>query len=277
MVRALATGKKLERQLLHLVGKAAGDFGMFRDGDRVAVALSGGKDSFTLLSLLTLLSRSAPVRFEVAALTIHNGSENFQAEILGEYLASEGVPFHLERTHLARIVEEKVRPGTPYCALCARLRRGALYGAANRLGFNKVALGHHLDDAAETLLMNLFFVGCLKSMPPKLRAENGRVAVVRPLYYVPEPMIRDYARERAFPVIDCGCWLCGEHDDERARMKRLIADVAGRYGQVRQSVRSALGNVMPRYLADPKQHDFDLEDVPPMTPPHHPTEGRSDA
>jgi tRNA 2-thiocytidine biosynthesis protein TtcA len=277
MVRALATGKKLERQLLHLVGKAAGDFGMFRDGDRVAVALSGGKDSFTLLRLLTLLSRSAPVRFEVAALTVHNGSEHFQAEILGEYLASEGIPFHLERTHLARIVEEKARPGTPYCALCARLRRGALYGAAQRLGFNKVALGHHLDDAAETLLMNLFFVGCLKSMPPKLRAENGRVAVVRPLYYVPEPMIRDYARERAFPVIDCGCWLCGEHDDERARMKRLIADVAGRYGQVRQSVRSALGNVMPRYLADPKRHDFELEDVPPTTPPYHPTEGRSDA
>jgi len=165
-------------------------------------------------------------------------------------------------TSLARIVEEKVRPGSRYCSFCARLRRGALYGAAQRLGFNKVALGHHLDDAAETLLMNFFFEGSLKSMPPKLRAENGRVTLLRPLYYVPEPMLRDYARERGFPVIDCGCWLCGKQDDERARMKRLVGEVSGRYGQVRQSMRSALGSLHPRFLADPKLHDFDLEEVP---------------
>ena len=262
-MKPLATGKKLERQLLHLVGKAVGDFRMLRDGDRVAVALSGGKDSFSLLGLLSLLQRHAPVRFEVAALTVHNGSDHFQADLLAEYLASVGIPFHLEMTALARIVEEKVRPGTPYCSLCARLRRGALYGAAQRLGFNKIALGHHLDDAAETLLMNLFFVGCLKSMPPKLRAENGEVAIIRPLYYVPESMLRDYARERGFPIIGCGCWLCGEHDDERARMKRLVQDISSRYSQVRQSLRSALGNLQPRYLADSRHHDFDLEDVPP--------------
>jgi tRNA 2-thiocytidine biosynthesis protein TtcA len=262
-MKPLATGKKLERQLLHLVGKAVGDFRMLRDEDRVAVALSGGKDSFSLLGLLVLLQRHAPVRFEVAALTVHNGSDHFQADLLARYLASKGIPFHLEMTSLARIVEEKVRPGTPYCSLCARLRRGALYGAAQRLGFNKIALGHHLDDAAETLLMNLFFVGCLKSMPPKLRAENEEVAIIRPLYYVPEAMLRDYARERGFPIIDCGCWLCGEHEDERARMKRLVQDVSSRYGQVRQSMRKALGNLQPRYLADPQHHDFDLEDVPP--------------
>lgn len=261
-MRPLASGKKLERQILHLVGKAVADFRMIREGDRVAVALSGGKDSFSLLGLLVLLQRHAPVRFEVAAFTVHNGSEHFQADLLAGYLETQGIPFHLEMTALARIVEEKVRPGSRHCSFCARLRRGALYGAAQRLGFNKVALGHHLDDAAETLLMNLFFEGSLKSMPPKLRAENGRVTLIRPLYFVPEPMIRDYARERGFPVIDCGCWLCGKQDDERARMKRLVEEVSGRYGQVRQSMRTALGSVHPRFLADPRLHDFDAEEVP---------------
>ena len=162
-------------------------------------------------------------------------------------------------------MEEKLRPGSPYCSLCARLRRGALYGAAERLGCNKIALGHHLDDAAETLLMNLFFEGALKAMPPKLLAENGRITLIRPLLYTPESMLVDYAREQGFPVMDCGCWLCGEQDQERAKMKALVSEVAKRYPEVRKSILTALTRVQPRFLMDRTQHDFEREE-PPCAP-----------
>ena len=238
---ALATGAKLERMLLHRVGKAVGDYGLVREGDRIAVALSGGKDSFSLLRLLWALRRKAPVCFDLVAVTVHNGSALFQSEILEDYLAREGIPFHLVRTDITTLVEEKRRPGSPYCSLCSRLRRGALYGARGELGCNKLALGHHLDDAVETLLMNLFFEGALRAMPPKLLAENGAVTVIRPMLYVPEGMLADYAREQRFPVIDCGCWLCGEQDQERARMKALVAEVADRHPEVRRSILAALG------------------------------------
>lgn len=256
------SGVKLERMLLHRVGRAIGDYALIREGDRVAVALSGGKDSFGLVHLLDLLRRRSPVRFEVAAVTVHNGSESFQSDLLEAYLADRGIPFHVVRTEIAAIVEEKRRPGSPYCSLCARLRRGALYGAVRDLGFNKLALGHHLDDAAETLLMNLFFEGSLKAMPPKLLAENGRITVIRPLLYTPESMLADFARERGFPVIDCGCWLCGERDQERSRMKALVAGVSERYPAVRRSILSALTRVEPRFLMDPKLHDFNGEEAP---------------
>ncbi len=255
-----ATGVKLERILLHRVGKAVGDFGLIREGDRLAVALSGGKDSFGLLKLLHLLRKRSPIRFEITAVTVHNGSEFFQSELLEDYLRRDEIPFHLERTDITRIVEEKRRPGSPYCSLCARLRRGALYGAALALGCNKLALGHHLDDAAETLLMNLFFEGSLRSMPPKLLAENGRTTVIRPLLYVTESMLADYAAESGFPIIDCGCWLCGKQDQERARMKTLVQDVAERYPQVRRSVLSALGRVEARFLMDRTLYDFEKEE-----------------
>ncbi|MEW5764964.1 MAG: tRNA 2-thiocytidine(32) synthetase TtcA [Acidobacteriota bacterium] len=256
-----ATGVKLERILLHRVGKAVADFGLIREGDHLAVALSGGKDSFGLLRLLHLLKRRSPIRFEITAVTVHNGSEFFQSGLLEDYLRREAIPFHLERTDITRIVEEKRRPGSPYCSLCARLRRGALYGAAAALGCNKLALGHHLDDAAETLLMNLFFEGSIRSMPPKLLAENGRITVIRPLLYVTESMLADYAAESGFPLIDCGCWLCGTQDQERARMKALVRDVAERYPQVRRSVLSALGRVEARFLMDRSLYDFEKEEL----------------
>ncbi|MGC8762845.1 MAG: tRNA 2-thiocytidine(32) synthetase TtcA [Acidobacteriota bacterium] len=262
MAGTLATGAKLERLLLHRVGKAVADYGLIRAGDRVAVALSGGKDSFSLLRLLALLRRRSPVPFDLVALTVHNGSEYFQSGLLEAYLREEGIPYHVERTEITRLVEEKRRPGSAYCSLCARLRRGALYGAAERLGFFKLALGHHLDDAAETLLMNLFFEGALRSMPPKLLAENGRITLIRPLLYVPESMLRDYAREQGFPLIDCGCWLCGQREQERARMKALVEEVAGRYPMVRRSILSALRRVEPRFLLDGRLHDFEREETP---------------
>ena len=260
--KPLASGRKLERQLLHLVGKAAGHYAMIGEGDKIAVALSGGKDSFTLLKILNLLRRHSPVRFELAGLTVHNGSEYFQSDVIARFAGELGVPFYLEKTSITTIVEKKLRPGSHHCSLCARLRRGAIYAAAIREGFNKVALGHHLDDAIETFLMNFFFVGALKSMPPKLKAENGSVTLIRPLYFTQEKMIADYAAEQHLPVIDCGCWLCGEHDDERARMKKLVTEISSRYKSSRQSMRNALTNLQPRFLADTGHHDFSLEDVP---------------
>lgn len=261
------TGRKLEKILLNRVGRCVADFDLLRDGDRVAVCLSGGKDSFSLLLLLEALRRRSPVRFELVALTVHNGSDLFQSDLLEAFLRDRGIPFHLERTDLVKIVEEKLRPGTPYCSLCARLRRGALYGAAAALGCNKLALGHHLDDALETLLMNLFFEGSLKAMPPKLLAESGRACVVRPLLYTPESMLAEYAREQGLPVIDCGCWLCGERDGERARMKALVAEVSTRYPRARRAALKALTNLQPRFLLDARHHDFSREEVPePLRP-----------
>jgi len=260
-----ATGRKLEKMLLHRTGRAIADFSLVKAGDRIAVALSGGKDSFSLLRLLSLLRQRSPVRFDLVALTVHNGSEHFQWDLLEAYLAESGIPFHLERTEISAVVEEKRRPGSPYCSLCARLRRGALYGAARALGCNKLALGHHLDDAAETLLMNLFFEGHLAAMPPKLLAENGEVTVIRPMLYITESMLRDYAREQGFPVVDCGCWLCGEMEQERARMKALVGGVSERYPQARRSVLAALTHVAPRFLMDSRWHDFEGEEAPRET------------
>ncbi len=241
---------------------AIADFSLIKEGDRVAVALSGGKDSFGLITILSRLQRKSPVHFELLALTIHNGSPDFNGAAVGEYLQGQNIPFHLEETGIVKIVEAKRRPGSSYCSFCARLRRGALYGAARRLGCNKLALGHHLDDAAETLLMNLFFGGSLKAMPPKLLAENGTVSVIRPLAYVEETMLMDFALERGFPIIGCGCSLCGNKEQERARMKHLIEEVATRYPEVRRSVLSALSNAQPRFLMDRNLYNFEREEAP---------------
>ena len=265
MGTALATGTQLEKVLLHQVGKTIGDFSLIKAGDRIAVALSGGKDSLSLLHLLWKLRSRAPVAFDLTALTVHNGSEYFQSGLLEAHLKQQEIPFHIERTQLAAVVEEKRRPGSPYCSLCARLRRGALYGAAGRLGCNKIALGHHLDDAAETLLMNLLFEGTLKAMSPKLLAENGRTSIIRPLLGTPESLLAEFAAEQGFPVIDCGCWLCGEQDQERARMKALVKDLADRHPKVRRSIRAALGRVQPRFLMDRSLYDFEREE-PPCAP-----------
>ncbi len=256
-----ATGRKLEKVLLHRTGRAIADFGLLREGDRVAVGLSGGKDSFSLTLLLDQLRRKAPVRFEMVALTAHNGSDLFQSGLISDFLRRREIPYKIEMTDISRIVPEKLRPGTPPCSLCARLRRGALYGAAEKLGCNKLALGHHLDDIIETLLMNLFFEGALKAMPPKLLAENGRVTVIRPLAYVPEAMLAQYAAEQGAPVVDCGCFLCGAKESERRRMKELVSTVSARYPKARRAALRALMNVEPRFLLDAKMHDFGKEEA----------------
>jgi len=262
-VEKKAAGKRLQGVLLRKVGSAVKEFGLVEGGDRIAVGLSGGKDSYTLLHLFAELRRNSPVKFELTALTAHNGSPFFEWEKIKSEADKLGVPFHLERTEIMTIVKEKLRPDSFACAFCARLRRAALYSAALSLGCSKLALGHHLDDCVETLLMNLFFQGSLKAMPPKLLAENGRIVLIRPLYYVPEAMIKEYRDEKRFPLIDCGCYLSCDKLGERREMKKLVEEISARYPKARQSALSALMNLEPRYMADKKWHNFNGETVSP--------------
>ena len=251
-----AGGKRLQGVLLRKVGKAVKEFGMIEQGDRIAVGLSGGKDSYSLLHLLCELRKNSPVKFELVGLTAHNGSPMFQWEKIEGEASALGVPFHLERTEIMNIVREKLRSGSFACAFCARLRRAALYSAALSLGCSKLALGHHLDDCIETLLMNFFFQGAIKAMPPVLRAEKERIVLIRPLYFVPESMLIEYRDEKGFPLIDCGCYLSCDKLGERREMKKLVEELSARYPKARQSALAALKNIEPRYLADEKWHNF---------------------
>lgn len=239
--------KKIKKQ----VGQAIGDFSLVEEGDRIAVAVSGGKDSYTLLHILDALRRRSPVRYELVAVNVDAGYPGYRKEILAAHLAEHGFSHHLEPTDCYRIIEEKRRPGSSYCSFCARLRRGVLYTLADRLGCNKIALGHHLDDFVETLLLNQFYVGSLKAMSPKLLADNGRHTVIRPLAYVAEADIIECARRNAFPIICCACPVCGKADQQRKRMKRLVKELTLDIPHLKQSMLRAMRNVQPRHLLDP--------------------------
>ncbi|GAB4303065.1 MAG: tRNA 2-thiocytidine(32) synthetase TtcA [Desulfuromonadia bacterium] len=240
----------LYRRIKHRVGKAIGDFGLISDGDRVAVGLSGGKDSWTLLFILDELRKRAPIHYEVVGITIDSGYPGYQGDLVARHCREMGIPHHLIPTDHYRIIEEKRRPDSSYCSFCARLKRGALYEQVQRLGCNKLALGHHLDDFIETLLLNQFFVGSLKSMAASMLADNGVTTVIRPLVYVEESDIRRFARERGFPVICCRCPVCGEADMQRRRMKRLVEELSREIPAIRHSLLRAIGNVQPRHLLD---------------------------
>jgi len=242
----------LYRKIKQQVGQAVGAFDLIGAGDRIAVAVSGGKDSYTLLHILDALRRRAPVRYELVAVNIDAGFPGYRKELLAAHLAEHGFTCHLEATDCSRIIEEKRRPGSSYCAFCARLRRGVLYTVADRLGCNKIALGHHLDDFVETLLLNQFYVGTLKAMSPKLLADNGRHTVIRPLVYVAEADIIEFARRNAFPIICCTCPVYGRVDQQRQRMKRLLGELAKDIPHIRRSMLRAMGNVQPRHLLDPR-------------------------
>ena len=230
------------------VGRAIGAFDLIQAGDRILVALSGGKDSWTLLHVLHALRARAPIHYEIVAVHIDAGFPDFDRQGLASALAVTAVPFHLERTEIAGVIAAKLRPGSSYCALCARLRRGNLYAVADRLGCNKIALGHHLDDAIETLLLNQFFVGRLAAMSPKMLADNGRHTIVRPLIRVEERQIVLFAGEAELPIFPCACPSSGKFDVNRQRMKRLVADLAVDIPHVRRSLLKAMGNLQPRHL-----------------------------
>ncbi len=244
------------RRIRKLTGRAIGDFNLIEEGDRIAIGVSGGKDSYTLLHILDHLRRRAPVKYELVAVNIDAGYPGYRKEKLETHLRDNAFSYRMESTDCYRIIEEKRRPNSSYCSFCARLRRGVLYSVAEELGCNKIALGHHLDDFIETLLLNQFYVGTLAAMSPKLLADNGRQTVIRPLVYVEEREIIEFTRRNAFPVICCACPVCGQVDQKRKRMKQLIQELAQDNPHLKHSMLGALGNVQPRHLLDKRLKDF---------------------
>lgn len=243
------TQSDIERLLLRDVGRAIGDFDLIADGDRIMVAVSGGKDSYSLLVLLRALQRKAPVRFDLVAVHLDQGHPGYDGSALRRWLDVEQFDHHIVTEDTYSVVTEKIPEGKTYCSLCSRLRRGILYSAATELGCNKIALGHHRDDAIETLLLNLFFAGKLAAMPARLVSDNGAHVVIRPLIYCAESDLQRLAAERDFPILPCN--LCGSQSEaQRKQMKALLARLEADNPTVRQSMLAALGNVNPSHLLD---------------------------
>ena len=246
---------KLGKKLCRLVGQAIGDFGMIEDGDKVMVCVSGGKDSYAMLDILLKLRERAPIHFEIVAVNLDQKQPNFPAEILPNYLKNLGVQFHIENQDTYSIVKRVISEGKTTCGLCSRLRRGILYRVADELGATKIALGHHRDDILETLLLNMFYAGKLKAMPPKLRSDDGKHIVIRPLAYVPEKLLERYAADMNFPIIPCD--LCGSQPNlQRGAMKQMLREWEKKYpGRVENLFRS-MHHIVPSHLMDGEAFDF---------------------
>ena len=250
-----ATKRKLQAQLRGLVGKAIEDYAMISEGDRVMVCLSGGKDSYTLLDMLLSLQRAAPVTFSLIAVNLDQKQPDFPAHVLPDYLRALGVDFHIIEQDTYSVVKRLIPEGRTMCSLCSRMRRGALYRYAAENGITRIALGHHRDDIVETLFLNLFHGGKLKAMAPKLRSDDGRHIVIRPLAYVAETDLERWAVQRQYPIIPCT--LCGNQDNlQRVQIRSMVREWERQYPGRTESLLTALRNVEPAHLADPALFDF---------------------
>jgi tRNA 2-thiocytidine biosynthesis protein TtcA len=246
---------KLAKRLRRCVGQAIGDYGMIEAGDRVMVCLSGGKDSYTMLDLLLQLRDKAPVAFELEVVNLDQKQPDFPAAVLPAYLDSIGVPYRILEQDTYSVVKRVIPEGKTMCSLCSRLRRGALYTYAEEMGFTKIALGHHADDMVETLFLNMFFHAKLSAMPPKLRSDDGRHVVIRPLAYAREHDIDAYAQARGFPIIPCN--LCGSQENlQRNQVKAMLRAWDAQFPGRVENIARALGNVHPSQLADRNLFDF---------------------
>ena len=253
--RQLREMRKLEKRLNRQVGQAIVDFNMIEEGDKVMVCLSGGKDSYTLLDVLMKLQKRAPIRFELVAVNLDQKQPGFPSDVLPAYLDSVGVPYHIETQDTYSVVKRVVPEGKTMCSLCSRLRRGALYTVARRLGCNKIALGHHRDDIVATFFLNMFFAAKIKSMPPKLVTDNGEFMVIRPLAYVKEADTLAWAEHMQFPIIPCN--LCGSQEHlQRKQVSNMLKDWEKQYPGRTELILTALQNVVPSHLLDRKLHNF---------------------
>jgi tRNA 2-thiocytidine biosynthesis protein TtcA len=249
------TLKKLSKFLEGQTGKAIGDYNMIEDGDTILVCVSGGKDSYTLLSMLMTLRKRAPIDFRIIAMNLDQKQPGFPADILPAYFEKTGIEYKIVEADTYSVVKEKIPEGKTTCSLCSRLRRGIIYRTAKELGANKIALGHHRDDMVHTLFLNLLFGGKLKAMPPKLVTDDGAHVVIRPLAYCSETDIAKYARGMEFPIIPCN--LCGSQDNlQRQKVREMMQEWDKRYPGRTESVFTAMQNIVPSHLADQQLFDF---------------------
>lgn len=246
---------KLHKRLRRQVGQAIVDFDMIRDGERIMVCLSGGKDSYAMLDILQSLQRSAPVSFELIVVHMDQKQPGYPPEILPAYLDKQNVEYHILEKDTYSVVKSVIPEGKTTCGLCSRLRRGTLYGFAEEIGATRIALGHHRDDIVETLFLNMFFGGSLKAMPPKLLSDDGKNVVIRPMAYCKEADLERYAAAMEFPIIPCN--LCGSQDNlQRQAIKKMLLDWEKQYPGRTETIFSAIANVSPSQLADRNLFDF---------------------